>query len=242
MKKRSGSKNSAGEPEKRSKLVIAPEKQLETIVNSDIFNPERAPNVSAWGRGRTQISLVGTFKVGKVEGAIILQQVSQRFRTPANTMGAMMTHDAMISMMSQVNRNAAAGNQNAQSGNARRPLGSMRQRWSMINPALAQQLSGNSANAPIKQYVRVGETLANGYTLTEVTRTKAVLTKGGDKMELELQDPSKNTGRGTTARRGSTWQQFQQTQLRTQQQMLRMMYMMQSRMNSGGGGGRGGRR
>ena len=104
VKKRSGSKNSAGEPEKRSKLVIAPEKQLETIVNSDIFNPERAPNVAAWGRGRTQISLVGTFKVGKVEGAIILQQVSQRFRTPANTMGAMMTQDAMMSMMNQVIR------------------------------------------------------------------------------------------------------------------------------------------
>ena len=242
VKKRSGNKKSSGEPEKRSKFVIAPEKQLETIVNADIFNPERAPNVSAWGRGRTQISLVGTFKVGKVEGAIILQQVSQRVRGPLNTMGAMMPHDAMMSMMNQIRSNTA-GNQQTQGNGVRRPLGSMRQRWSMINPALAQQQSGNNANAPIKQYVRVGETLANGYTLAEVTRTKAVLTKGGDKMELELQDPSKNTARrGAPARRGNTWQQFQQTQLRTQQQMLRMMYMMQNRMNSGGGGGRGGRR
>jgi hypothetical protein len=115
----------------------------------------------------------------------------------------------------------------------------------MLNPQLARQLAGDNQQAPIKQYVRVGETLSNGYTLTEVSRTKAVLTKNGDKMELELQDPSKNIARGGTRRtQGNSWREFQQTQIRTQQQMLRMMYMMQSRMGSGGGGGggRGGRR
>lgn len=240
VKKRSAKKVQAAEPAKRTKLEIAPEKQIETIVNSDIFNPERAPNVSAWGRGRTQISLVGTFKVGKIEGAIILQQVSNRFNSPASRMGAMMSHDAMAQMMN------ARPQQGAGTNAQQRPRGSMRQRWSMLNPQLAQQLAGDrSTNTPIKQYVRVGETLANGYTLAEVTRTKAVLTKGGDKMELELQDPSKNQAqRRSTARRGNSWREFQQTQIRTQQQMLRMMYMMQSRMRSGGGnsGGRGGRR
>ena len=240
VKKRSAKKVQAAEPAKRTKLEIAPEKQIETIVNSDIFNPERAPNVSAWGRGRTQISLVGTFKVGKIEGAIILQQVSNRFNSPASRMGAMMSYDAMAQMMN------ARPQQGAGANAQQRPRGSMRQRWSMLNPQLAQQLAGDrSTNTPIKQYVRVGETLANGYTLAEVTRTKAVLTKGGDKMELELQDPSKNQAqRRSTARRGNSWREFQQTQIRTQQQMLRMMYMMQSRMRSGGGnsGGRGGRR
>lgn len=246
VKRRSAKKGQNMAQNTRTKLVIPEEKQLETIVNADIFNPDRAPNFSAWGRGRTQISLVGTFKVGKVEGAIILQQVSQRFNPGMSRMGAMMSQEAMMQMMN-ANRQNGQNNQNRNNAGPRRNMGSMRQRWSMLNPQLARQLAGeNGQNQPaIKQYVRVGETLANGYTLVEVTRTKAVLSKGGDKMELELQDPSKNIARGGTTRRsGNSWREFQQTQIRTQQQMLRMMYMMQSRMNSGGGGGggRGGRR
>ena len=241
VKKRTAKRGQSQETVKRSSLEIPVEKQVETIVNSDIFNPERTPNVSPWGRGRTQITLVGTFKVGKMEGAIILQQSNNRFQHQSR-MGAMMSHDAMMQMMQQ-NINRRQNNPQGNTPQGRR-MGSMRQRWSMLNPQLARQLAGDNQQTPIKQYVRVGETLANGYTLTEVTRTKAILTKGGDKMELELQDPSKNIARGGSGRRssGNSWREFQQTQLRTQQQMLRMMYMMQGRMNSGGGAGRGGRR
>ena len=242
VKKRSAKRGQNQETVKRTALVIPEEKQIETIVNSDIFNPERTPNVSAWGRGRTQITLVGTFKVGKIEGAIILQQGAPRFPGQSR-MGAMMSHDAMMQMM-QRGANMPASPQGNMQGGMRR-MGSMRQRWSMLNPQLARQLAGENQNpTAIKQYVRIGETLANGYTLAEVTRTRAVLTKGGDKMGLELQDPSKNIAKGSTARRpGNSWREFQESQTRTQQQMLRMMYMMQSRMNSGGGGGgRGGRR
>lgn len=242
VKKRTAKRGQSQENVKRSHLEIPAEKQIETIVNADIFNPERTPNVSPWNRGRTQISLVGTFKVGKMEGAIILQQTFNRFQNQSR-MGAMMSHDAMMQMMQQnVNRGQNNTQNNIRQGGNRR-MGSMRQRWSMLNPQLARQLSGDNQQTPVKQYVRVGETLANGYTLIEVTRTKAVLTKGGDKMELELQDPSKNVAKGSSGRRsgGNSWREFQQTQLRTQQQMLRMMYMMQSRMGSGGGGGRGGR-
>ena len=240
VKKRTAKKGQSQEVSKRTKLEIPVEKQLETIVNSDIFNPERTPNTAAWGRGRTQITLVVTFKVGKMEGAIILQQGAPRFPGQGR-MGAMMSHDAMMQMMQQGANMQRSGNMQ---GGMRR-MGSMRQRWSMLNPQLARQLAGeNQTPAAIKQYVRVGETLANGYTLAEVTRTRAVLTKGGDKMELELQDPSKNIAKGGAVRRtGNSWREFQESQTRTQQQMLRMMYMMQSRMNSGGGGGgRGGRR
>ena len=245
VKKRSVKKGVTVAQNNRVKLEIPEEKQIETIVNADIFNPERAPNVSAWGRGRTQISLVGTFKVGKVEGAIILQQVTNRFNPGLSRMGAMMSHEAMAQMMNANRGQNQGGNRPNAGGGQRRGMGSMRQRWSMLNPQLARQLAGENGQnqTAIKQYVRVGETLANGYTLTEVTRTKAVLSKGGDKMELELQDPSKNIARGAVRRNGgNSWREFQQTQIRTQQQMLRMMYMMQSRMNSGGGGGRGGRR
>ena len=251
VKKRTSKRGQNQETTKRTTLVIPEDKQIETIVNSDIFNPERTPNVSAWGRGRAQITLVGTFKVGKMEGAIILQQGVNRGMLP-NRMGAMMSQDAMMQMMRQGAGNQqnngmgmGGGRQNNRMGmGGNQRMGSMRQRWSMLNPQLARQLAGDNQQTPIKQYVRVGETLANGYTLTEVSRTKAILTKNGDKMELDLQDPSKNMAKGGTGRRqGNSWRQFQETQIRTQQQMLRMMYMMQSRMGSGGGGGgRGGRR
>jgi len=251
VKKRPAKKAPAQEPAERTGLVIPEENREKTIVDADIFNPERAPNVSMWGRGRTQMSLVGTFKAGKMEGAIILQQTTQRWRSPMGTMGAMMNPEAMMAMMNGMNRpgqgggRTGGGRTGANGGGFGRGLGSMRQRWSMMSPQPGTDR--NNSNMPIKQYVRVGETLANGYTLTEVTRTKAVLSKGGDKMELELQDPSKNqTQRRTTARQGNASQQLQQAQLQTQQQMLRMMYMMQGRMMQGGGGnaggGRGGRR
>ena len=241
VRKRPAKKGPVQGPAERTGLVIPEENREKTIVDADIFNPERAPNVSMWGRGRTQMSLVGTFKAGKMEGAIILQQTSQRWRSPMGTMGAMMNPEAMMAMMNGMNRSGQGrgGNRPGANGGGR-GLGSMRQRWSMMSPQTGNDR--NNSNMPIKQYVRVGETLANGYTLTEVTRTKAVLSKGGDKMELELQDPSKNqTQRRATARRGNASQQLQQAQLQTQQQMLRMMYMMQGRMMQGGGG-RGGRR
>jgi len=239
VKKRPVKKDSAPAPAARTGLVIPEESREKTIVDADIFNPERAPNVSMWGRGRTQMSLVGTFKAGKMEGAIILQQTAQRWRSPMGPMGAMMNPGAMTAMMNGMNRPGQGG------AGPGRGLGSMRQRWSMMGPQTGTDR--NSANMPVKQYVRVGETLANGYTLTEVTRTRAVLSRGGDKMELELQDPSKNqTQRRTGGRPGNASQQLQQAQLQTQQQMLRMMYMMQGRMMQGGGGnaggGRGGRR
>ena len=267
VKKRQPRKAPAQEPETRNKLEIPEENREKTIVDADIFNPDRAPNVSMWGRGRTQMTLVGTFKAGKMEGAIILQQNTQRWRSPMGPMGAMMPPGAMSAMMGgmmggnspggpagpgggNAGSGGNAGNGRGNAGNGRgngRGLGSTRQRWSMMNPGFFQQQGGANpnqiSNMPVKQYVRVGETLANGYTLVEVTRTRAVLSKGGDKMELELQDPSKNqTQRRTAARPGNASQQLQQAQLQTQQQMLRMMFMMQGRMMNGGGGNAGGGR
>ena len=169
VKKRSAKKGQTQEVSKRTTLEIPVEKQLETIVNSDIFNPERAPNVAAWGRGRTQISLVGTFKVGKMEGAIILQQGAPRFPGQSR-MGAMMSHDAMMQMMQQGAGNMPRPGNMQGAGNMQggmRRMGSMRQRWSMLNPQLARQLAGENQNpTAIKQYVRVGETLANGGELS----------------------------------------------------------------------------
>ncbi|MBR7107503.1 MAG: hypothetical protein IKC89_03705, partial [Lentisphaeria bacterium] len=87
----------------------------------------------------------------------------------------------------------------------------------------------------------------NGYTLAEVTRTGVTLIRGNDRIELELQDPSKNrnSGRSSNYRRPglNASQQFQQAQMIMQGQMMRTIQQMQRNIQSGNGGGnRGARR
>lgn len=83
----------------------------------------------------------------------------------------------------------------------------------------------NQQQQAVQQYIRVGETLSNGYVLTEVTRTGAVLTLNGSRMELKLQEPSKNQTQ--TARRQSRPQTVQQQMLMMQRmQMMQNMQMM----------------
>ena len=82
-------------------------------------------------------------------------------------------------------------------------------------------MSGRGGNTPQKQYVRLGETMSNGYTLAEVTRQRAVLVRGNDKLELELQDPSKNRSVSVRRPRMNSTQQYQQAQLFLQAEMIR---------------------
>lgn len=104
-----------------------------------------------------------------------------------------------------------------------RPAGGRFTQWS--------QMSGRN-NAPAQQYVRVGETTSSGYTLAEVSRSRALFVRGNDKLELELQDPSKNR---SAARRGgqrlNATQQFQQAQMFMQSQMIRTMREIQRNSN-----------
>lgn len=85
------------------------------------------------------------------------------------------------------------------------------------------QLSGRRNNGPAQQYVRVGQTLSNGYTLTSVTRSRAVFERGNDKLELDLQLPSRNRAAARPQQRLSAAQQFQQAQMFMQSQMIRTM-------------------
>ena len=92
-------------------------------------------------------------------------------------------------------------------------------------------MGGRPGNTPLKQYVRVGETMSNGYTLAEVSRQRAVLVRGNDKLELELQDPSKNRSSQQSGRpRMNSQQQYQQAQLFLQAEMIRTF----RGMNQGG--------
>ena len=185
------------------------------IIALDVFNNVRSPLANV-RNSRTQLTLVGIFRCGKTEGAIIRQNNRNRQFNPY--LAQMMMQSGMM------NRGGMGGGRFNS--------------WS--------QMSGrNSGNE--KQYVRVGETLSNGYTLAEVTRTGATLIRGNDRIELELQDPSKNRASGNRSnqnRRVNPTQQFQQAQMFMQGQMMRTMQQMQRTIqnNSGGGNNRGGAR
>ena len=104
------------------------------------------------------------------------------------------------------------------------------------------RMSGRNSG-PAQQYVRLGETMSNGYTLTEVSRTRVVLVRGNDKMELELMNPSRNlsSGGGTRPRLNAT-QQFQQAQMFMQSQMIRTMREIQQNSRSAAPAGNRNRR
>ncbi len=189
------------------------------IIALDVFNNVRSPLANV-RNSRTQLTLVGIFRCGKTEGAIIRQNSRNRQFNPY--LAQMMMHSGMN--RGGMNRGGMGGGRFTN--------------WS--------QMSGRSAGAE-KQYVRVGDTLSNGYTLAEVTRTGATLIRGNDRIELELQDPSKNrasASRSSNNRRANPMQQFQQAQMFMQGQMMRTMQQMQRTIQSrnSGGGNRGGAR
>ena len=203
------------------------EEMIQAIVDGDLFNPERSPNASTRGRGgRIEMVLVGTFKIGDTEGAIIRQNTIQRQFNP------FLAH--------------LGGGPGGGPGGGRAP-GPGLNRFSGGLQRFGAGLNPQNNTQPIRQYVRVGETLANGYKLIEVTRTNAVLVRGGDRTELELQMPSRGRVAGGRApQRLNPAQQLQQAQMATQIRIMQMMQQMQRSMNGGQGGGgvppsRGGR-
>ena len=192
------------------------EEEIQAVIDGDLFNSERSPNASMRGRGgRVQMVLVGTFKIGDVEGAIIRQNTIQRQFNP---------------FLAQL------GGGPGGPGGRGAPGGPGLNRFSGGLQRFGAGLNTQNNTQPIRQYVRVGETLANGYKLVEVTRSSAVLVRGGDRTELELQLPSKGRAAGGRApQRLNAAQQLQQAQMVTQMRMMQMMQQMQRNMNGGGG-------
>ena len=203
------------------------------IISLDVFNNVRSPLANV-RNSRTQLTLVGIFRCGKTEGAIIRQNTRNRQFNPY--IAQMMMQSGMMGG----NRGGMmGGNRGGMMGGNRGGMGGGRfTSWS--------QMSGSNSGAE-KQYVRVGDTLSNGYTLAEVTRTGATLIRGNDRIELELQDPSKNRASGnrnSQSQRANPTQQFQQAQMFMQGQMMRTMQQMQRTLQStpSGGNNRGGAR
>lgn len=243
------------------KKEMTPDEQLAKIIDTNIFNADRCPNASTPGRNtRVELSLVGTFKIGDCVGAIIKQKGSgtntanrMPFPFPGGPSGAAggpagaggprgaaggPPAGGPAGAMAQGRQMGIARNNRSENinttntrGAARGVRGQMKTIYSNITVAAA----GNQVS--YKQYVRLGETLSNGYTLVEVNRDSVLLTRGSDKLELELLDASKNapqTAR-TTNRRVNTGTQMLQT-LQNMQRMqmfqnMQMMRMMRQNQN-----------
>ena len=216
-----GDKNRKTEQTAKTAVPATRENCTNDIVNADIFNAERTPN-AAFGRRnvRVELALVGVIEAGKYRAAIIIQRTNTRQVNP------------FMRMM--------WGGPGGPGGPGGAPGGGGRGGNRRFGAGMPQR-PGQNRNNPnvVKQYVKIGETMPNGYKLTALTRNRATLTRGGDKMELELQLPSKNQNAGRrTQQRLNTNQQLQQAQLMTQQMMVRALMDMR---NSGGGrGGAGG--
>ncbi len=248
-------------------VPLTPEQQIQSILTANILNPDRSPNTGARGQNRrVRLSLVGTFKIGKSEGAIIRVQGAVNQNRFMQMGGGMFGMPGMFGGMPgaapQMNNNMQNGANNA--AGPRINAGRSEGRGGMMSgqdrrvrfTSMFRQMSGeidesDSATTGTKQYVKVGETLSSGHTLVEVQRFKVILSRGGSKTELLLEDPSKNQVRRGSYRRMSAGQQFMQNSLNAQRQMMQMMQRMSWGMNramqnfnrgGGGGNGRGGGR
>lgn len=219
--------------QKKTPLAVRPQKKeqprveikdpIASLIEENIFNQDRCPNANVPGGGnaRVELSLVGTFTVGTSAGAIILQKSSGNNRNQWGFMGGF--------------QGGPAGRQMGIANHARNiPAGARGGRNFNGNIRTAHGISYRNTQTPVvyKQYVRLGETLSNGYTLTEVNYNKVTLKRGSDKLELELLDASQNapqTAKNQNRRtnRGNQFMQIMQNMQRMQfMQNMQMMRMM----------------
>ncbi len=206
---------------------------IASLIEENIFNQDRCPNANVPGgrNARVELSLVGTFSAGSCVGAIILQKTSANNRNQWNFMGGFPGGPPGPGgpgrQMGIVNQ----GGNNRNGPRGRRTPGGRNMGG---NIRTAQGITNRNTQTPVvyKQYVRLGETLSNGYTLTEVNYNKVTLKRGSDKLELELLDASQNapqTAKNQNRRtsRGNQFMQIMQNMQRMQfMQNMQMMRMM----------------
>lgn len=210
-------------PQKEKQIVQqpqrSPEQDAEVVIAKNLFSQDRSPNAAMGGNARVELSLVGTFMIGDCVGAIIKQKTAAR-----NNRFFPMGGPPMMGGR-QMGIGPRGGNPPSRSGGRPQP----RQRMT------ARQNGGIAAGSNqlvYKQYVRLGETLSNGYKLVDVQREQVTLQRGGDKLELVLEEASKNapqTARRTNRRVSTatrllqTMQNMQRMQMFQNFQMMRMM-------------------
>lgn len=250
------------QPQTTERPQVNADAQIKRIVEQNIFNPDRCPNAGVWGgNARVDMTLVGTFKIGNSQGAVILQKTQNR-HSPFMPFGGMMGPGGGMQRRMGIGRGGFGGGNNDQmrqnrgDRGGRRMIGGMRSIQSNRNAQgvvlPGQNNTNNNTTVTYKQYVRLGETMANGYKLTEIAKNRVVLTRGSDRLELELVDPSVNAKKTAARTRPLNQTQVMQQMLQSMQnmqraqmmqgfQMMRMNQMnqqnQQNQQNQGGGRG-----
>ncbi len=113
--------------------------------------------------------------------------------------------------------------QQKRNSNNRRPP------WIRNNNNTSQQ-----STPPLKQFLRVGESLENGYVLKEIGEDSVTLSRGGGRLELTLETASKNSPSALAAAAAASKQNRPSTQEMQQMMMVRGMRVMEQlvRQNS----------
>ena len=216
VKKRTEKKPPQKEKQTAQQPQRSPEQDAEVVIAKNLFSQDRSPNAAMGGNARVELSLVGTFSIGDCVGAIIKQKTAAR-----NNRFFPMGGPPMMG-----GRRMGIG---PRGGNPPNRPGGGPQR---INVRQNGRVAAGSNQLVYKQYVRLGETLSNGYKLVDVQREQVTLQRGGDKLELVLEEASKNAPQ--TARRSNrrvntatrllqTMQNMQRMQMFQNFQMMRMM-------------------
>ena len=250
-KVQSSSTSGKGNASLHAKKSVPREELIKRIVQNNIFDQERCPNAGMFTNARVELTLVGTFKIGKQVGAVILQKSNSRQMPPftqmfggnggpmGRRMGIGRGNSQGVPMMmnrpgSGYPRTMTGGNvprveQRRQQGGARQ-IQAVRNAQGAVIPGTANSQISNNTKVTYKQYVRLGETLANGYKLVEVNRQRVVLMRGSDKLELELVDASRNAPRRAGRPPRYNQNQVMQQMMNTMQNMQRMQNMQNWRM------------
>ena len=216
VKKRTEKKPPQKEKQTAQQPQRSPEQDAEVVIAKNLFSQDRSPNAAMGGNARVELSLVGTFSIGDCVGAIIKQKTAAR-----NNRFFPMGGPPMMG-----GRRMGIGPRGGNPPN--RPEGGPQR----MNARQNGRVAAGSNQLVYKQYVRLGETLSNGYKLVDVQREQVTLQRGGDKLELVLEEASKNAPQ--TARRSNrrvntatrllqTMQNMQRMQMFQNFQMMRMM-------------------
>ena len=252
VKKRSDRKPAPKPAAGKKSEPRSPKQDAEVVISKNIFSQDRSPNSTIGGNARVELSLVGTFSIGSCTGAIIKQKSSQR-NNGFFPMGAPMMGGGR--QMGIGGRMGGNRNNSGQMGIGGRMGGNRNNSGQMgigdRHPAGIPMLGSRGQNAVsgsnqvvYKQYIRLGETLSNGYKLVDVQREKVTLQRGSDKLELNLEEASKNSPQTVRSQnaaaarnRGNTTTRMLQTMQNMQRmQMMQNFQMMQMINNNNNGG------
>ena len=167
------------------------EEKIAALNAKNIFNVERVPEApaskAAAARANNQqirlgMSLVGTYSIGDALGAIILQRIQGNSQQLLKELQQKEYEQFLASSTRITDPKKKAAQGDVESDDEGDEV-SEAIRSITMNPSV-------SANNVIRQRLKVGDTTLNGYTLVEVTRTSATLTKGKETIELPLLTPS----------------------------------------------------